>query len=118
MKKVTVEEQDKIKRLYDLIIERKLQSVFAISYLEKTTGLDFKSTKDFKDKMERFFIGGAPNKGAELKELRKRKGLTLSTLATILGCSARYLKMMESNKRPINRKAVSYLRDSTCSGVE
>lgn len=118
MRKIQIEEQEKLQRFYNNIIEEKLGNeaiqgrVNIIHYLEKATGQDFKGTKDFKEKMERFFIGADKTKGTELKEARKKKGLSQEALAAHLDVSRVYLAQMESNRKPLNTRGIRFLLEN------
>lgn len=97
-----------IKKLYDAIIQRKIISVLAIQWLEHITGYDFKCTRDFHDKMGKFF-GKHYYLGADLRRARKWSGLERSDLADLLGVSVHTIKKMEINKKPLSQDAIDFI---------
>lgn len=74
------------------IIRRKKDYVFA-SHIQKA--------KEDKEKIT--------NK--ELVEARKKRGLSQQTLAVYLGCSKHYLSMMEKARKPLNKKALKFIKE-------
>ena len=97
-----------IKKLYDAITQRKNIRVSAVQWLEHITGYDFKCTKDFHDKMEKFFSRHY-YRGADLRKARKWSGMERSDLADLFGVSINTIKKMETNKKPLSQDAIDFI---------
>ena len=97
-----------IKKLYDAITQRKIISVLAIQWLEHITGNDFKCTKDFHNKMEKFFSKHY-YRGADLRKARKWSGMDHSELANWFDVSRNTIKKMETNKKPLSQDAIDFI---------
>lgn len=106
-----------IKKLYRIIKENRLPDsqldtrVNIVRYLEEVTGNDFKSTKDFHEKMERF-LSSQSYTGNELKEARERKGWNQDALAFKLHTSRQYVGCMEKGTKPLNSKALRFIEEN------
>ena len=97
-----------IKKLHDAITQRKNIRVSAIQWLEYITGYDFKCTKDFNDKMEKFFSKHYYC-SADLRKARKWSGMERSDLADWFRISIHNVKQMETNKKPLSQDAIDFI---------
>jgi ribosome-binding protein aMBF1 (putative translation factor) len=97
-----------VKKLYDAIIKKKITSAQAIQCLEKVTGYEFTSTKDFRNKMEKF-LNKHYYRGADLRNARKWSGMERSNLADWFGVSTHTIKQMEINKKPLSQDAIDFI---------
>jgi DNA-binding transcriptional regulator YiaG len=106
-----VEETDMsaVKKLYDAICKREITNVAAIACLERTTGHDFKDTKDFKIKMEQF-IAKHYYRGEDLQKARKWAGHSHSELAELFEVSTSLIKHMEKDKKPLSQDAIDFIK--------
>jgi len=52
----------------------------------------------------------------QLLEARKKQGLSQKALANYLGCSSNYLCEMEKRRKPLNQKAIQFLKEGIKSG--
>lgn len=124
MAKPTLGKLEGLRKLYRLITEGKLgdeqiqKRVNIVRYLERETGQNFRSTDDFKKKMECYFIGQGKMQGADLRKIRKEKGWGQKTLADYLKISRVYLAQMESGRKPLNRGAVNFLYETHAQLLE
>jgi ribosome-binding protein aMBF1 (putative translation factor) len=97
-----------VKKLCNAILGRKITSFLAIQCLEWVTGYSFTCTKDFRNKMERFFTKHY-YRGADLRKARKWSGMDYSELADWFGVSIHTIKQMETNKKPLSQEAVGFI---------
>jgi len=97
-----------VKKLYDAIIKKKITSVQAIQCLERVTGHEFTSTKDFCNKMEQF-LNKHYYHGADLRKARKWSGMERSDLADWFRISIHTIKKMETNKKPLSQDAIDFI---------
>jgi len=84
------------------------ERVLLVRALENATGFQFRNTRDFKEKMEQFFLFGNP--GGILKKARKKRGLTQWQLARQLGVTQSAIARMEAGEIPLNTAAISFIK--------
>jgi len=98
-----------VKRLYDAIRSREIISVAAIRCLEQITGSDFKNTKEFRHNMDQF-LEKYYYKGIDLRRARKWTGMEQSELAEWFEVSRYRIKQMETNKKPLSKDALDFIK--------
>ena len=103
----------KIKDAYQLILDRDnanfaiQRCINAIQFLESEMHTKFKSTKDFREKMDKYIaqISGA----TELKRVRESKGLSQEQLSRKLGYSEQFVYQIERGSRPLTNKIIKFI---------
>ena len=105
--------EDLIKAYKILIGEEEMpledyEQVLLMRALENATGFQFRNTRDFKEKMEQFFLFGNP--GGILKKARKKRGLTQWQLARQLRVTQSAIARMEAGEIPLNTAAISFIK--------
>jgi len=114
-----LEDIEKIQYFYHLISNKFFpddptsfqKRVNIIKFLEETTKYEFKNTKDFHQKMK-LYLSGYQLAGKDLKKIRKQSKLTQSELAKQFGISRPYVIMMEKNKKPLNQRALNFIKSN------
>jgi len=86
------------------------ERVLLVRALENATGFQFRNTRDFKEKMEQFFLFGNP--GGILKKARKKRGLTQWQLARQLRVTQSAIARMETGEIPLNTAAISFIKQN------
>jgi len=86
------------------------ERVLLVRVLENATGFQFRNTRDFKEKMEQFFLFGNP--GGILKKARKKRGLTQWQLARQLRVTQSAIARMEAGEIPLNTAAISFIKQN------
>jgi len=84
------------------------ERVLLVRALENATGFQFRNTRDFKEKMEQFFLFGNP--GKTLKRIRKERGLTQRQLAEKLFVTQSAVARMEAGDIPLNARAIDFVK--------
>jgi len=105
-----------VKKGYDFILNQQcfsdphslLRRTVVIEWLEKEIGCKFRNTEEFHQKVKNFLLS-EKSTGEKLKEARKKKGWSQHTLGLHLSVSKQYIKEIELNRKPLNKKALQFL---------
>lgn len=100
---------DAVKKLYEATKARKIPSAVAIACLERITQNEFKSTRDFRQKMEAF-LKKHYYKGIDLRRARKWSGMEQSELAEWFNVSKHRIIQMETGKKPLSQDAIDFIK--------
>jgi len=98
-----------VKKLYEAVKSGEMVSVDAIDCLERSIRKNFKNKRDFHKKMEEF-LKKHDYRGVDLRRARKWTGMDRRELAWWLDVSIHRIKQMETNKKPLTRKEIDFIR--------
>jgi len=102
-----------VKKLYEAVKSGEIVSVDAIDCLERSIRKSFKSKRDLHKKMKDF-LKKHDYRGVDLRRARKWSGMDRKELAWWLDVSIHRIKQIETNKRPLTRKEIDFIRVMGC----
>lgn len=108
---------EKARAYYAIICNREngngfQERVNIIRYLEKVLKTDFKSTKDFHQKIDAFFMRHDKFGGGRLNEKQNEMHWPDEVMALYLRISTPHLSNMKANRSPLNNLAVQFINES------
>ncbi|MBD3155141.1 MAG: hypothetical protein GF368_00615 [Candidatus Aenigmarchaeota archaeon] len=98
-----------VKKLYEAVKSGEMVTVAAIDCLERSIGEIFKNKRDMHKKMQDF-LEKHDYWGVDLRRARKWSGMDRRELAWWFDVSIHRIKQMETNKKPLTRKAIDFIR--------